>query len=147
MPCSSRSSSSSSSSLRIPLPSPDTALLVKRVIDVDKPLRPRELTRDLTLEGPVLVAFVLLSSSSCLLPLSSELTLAPTRLARSSFRAASVAQARVALDHFLSDVELVVQTLDRFAPADSAAAPGSKEPRADAPSLEVGLEGSWEGVR
>ncbi|GAA5898253.1 hypothetical protein JCM8208_000197 [Rhodotorula glutinis] len=107
-------------SLRIPLPSPDAALLVKRVVDVDKPLRPRELTRDLTLEGHVLVA---------------------------SFRAATVAQARVALDHFLSDVELVVQTMDRFAPDDSAANEGSKEPRADAPSLEVGLEGSWEGVR
>lgn len=72
---------------------------------------------------------------------------------RSSFRAATVAQARVALDHFLSDVELVVQTLHRFAPhhdddpapAPAPAAAGTE--RTDAPSLEVGLEGSWEGVR
>ncbi|GAA5925031.1 hypothetical protein JCM3775_006346 [Rhodotorula graminis] len=105
-------------SLRIPLPSPDAAILVKRVIDVDKPLRPRELSRTLTLDGPVLVA---------------------------SFRAATVAQARVALDHFLSDVELVVQTMDRFAPSPSHA--HAAPPTADAPSLEVGLEGSWEGVR
>ncbi|TNY23228.1 transcription factor Pcc1-domain-containing protein [Rhodotorula diobovata] len=113
-------------SLRIPLPSPDQARILQRVIQVDKPLRPSQLERHLSLDGHVLVA---------------------------SFRAATVAQARVALDHFLSDVELVVQTLHRFAPhhdddpapAPAPAAAGNE--RTDAPSLEVGLEGSWEGVR
>ncbi|BGP45446.1 hypothetical protein JCM10450v2_001265 [Rhodotorula kratochvilovae] len=76
-------------SLKIPFPSADNATLVKRVIEVDKPLRPSELTRELTVEGPVLVC---------------------------DFRAATVAQARVALDHFLSDVELVVQTMHSFGP-------------------------------
>ncbi|GAA5997168.1 chromatin DNA-binding EKC/KEOPS complex subunit PCC1 [Rhodotorula paludigena] len=106
-------------SLSIPFPAPENATLVKRVVEVDKPLRPSELSRELTLDGSTLVA---------------------------NFRAATVAQARVALDHFLSDVELVVQTMHTFGPEDIVGA-GRTKTEPTAPSLEVGLMGSWEGAR
>jgi hypothetical protein len=46
------------SSLSIPFPSPDNATLVKRVVEVDKPLKPSELERHLEVQGNLLVAFV-----------------------------------------------------------------------------------------
>ncbi|GAA6040351.1 hypothetical protein JCM8097_007570 [Rhodosporidiobolus ruineniae] len=106
-------------SLTIPFPSSDSATLVKRVIDVDRVLKPSELDRTLTVTGTDLVA---------------------------DFRARTITQARVALDHFLSDVQLVVQTMHTFGPpsvvGEKEAAVGGPE----APSLEVGLMGSWEAV-
>ncbi|GAA5845547.1 hypothetical protein JCM3766R1_000778 [Sporobolomyces carnicolor] len=106
-------------SIKIPFPSPANATLVKRVIEVDQPLRPSELKRTLEIEGSSLVV---------------------TLLAR------TVAQARVALDHALSDIQLVVQTMHNFGPRELVGdneAKGGKE----APSLEVGLEGSWGSLR
>ncbi|GAA5938658.1 hypothetical protein JCM10213_006993 [Rhodosporidiobolus nylandii] len=107
-------------SISIPFPAAESATLVKRVIEVDKPLKPSELTRVLRVDGSALVA---------------------------EFQARTVSQARVALDHFFSDVQLVVQTMHKFGPKDIAGADekGSAEP--EAPSLEVGLMGSWGGLR
>ncbi|GAA6057919.1 hypothetical protein JCM3770_002207 [Rhodotorula araucariae] len=102
--------------LKIPFPSTNNATLVKRVVEVDKPLRPNELTRELAVDGSVLLC---------------------------EFRAATVAQARVALDHFLSDVELVVQTMHSFGPPEVVGERSAKG-GPDAPSLEVGLMGTWE---
>ncbi|POY71199.1 hypothetical protein BMF94_5510, partial [Rhodotorula taiwanensis] len=106
------------STLSLPFLSPDNASLVKRVIEVDRPLRPSELSRTMDVEG---------SSLSVTL------------------HAASVTQARVALDHLLSDIQLVVQTMSRFGPSSQNAGSdtGSKLKE---PSLEVGLMGSWQGV-
>ncbi|ORY80300.1 transcription factor Pcc1-domain-containing protein [Leucosporidium creatinivorum] len=103
--------------LTIPFPSPANAELVKRVVEVDKPLRPSELSRTLTVDGSSLIV---------------------------DFRARTVAQARVALDHCLSDIQLVVQTMHKFAPKAERDEEGEKEP--EAPSLEVGLKGSWDSV-
>ncbi|GAA5917123.1 hypothetical protein JCM5296_001203 [Sporobolomyces johnsonii] len=107
-------------SITIPFPSSANALLVKRVIEVDKPLRPSELTRALEVQDTELVV---------------------------TFRARTVAQARVALDHALSDIQLVVQTMHKFGPKEML---GDKEGGGqveEAPSLEVGLMGSWEGMK
>lgn len=51
----------------------------------------------------------------------------------------------MALDHLLSDIQLVVQTMSRFGPSSQNAGSdtGSK---LEEPSLEVGLMGSWQGV-
>lgn len=59
-------------------------------------------------------------------------------------QAASVTQARVALDHLLSDIQLVVQTMSRFGPS-SAGGPEGRPP--NEPTLEVGLMGSWQGMQ
>ncbi|GAA5862527.1 hypothetical protein JCM1840_004213 [Sporobolomyces johnsonii] len=107
-------------SITIPFPSSANALLVKRVIEVDKPLRPSELTRALEVQDTELVV---------------------------TFRARTVAQTRVALDHALSDIQLVVQTMHKFGPKEML---GDKEGGGqveEAPSLEVGLMGSWEGMK
>jgi len=55
-----------------------------------------------------------------------------------------VSQARVALDHTLSDIQLVVQTMHQFGPEDQYGDPNQK--KEEAASIEVGLKGSWEGV-
>ncbi|GAA5909242.1 hypothetical protein JCM6882_003776 [Rhodosporidiobolus microsporus] len=107
-------------SLSIPFPSAANATLVKRVIEVDRVLKPSELTRTLTVEGASLVI---------------------------DLRARTVSQARVALDHLLSDIQLVVQTMYKFGPADVVGEKGAGEVLPEAPSLEVGLMGSWEAVR
>lgn len=127
-------------SLSIPFPNADNATLVKRVIEVDRVLRPSELSRELSVEGSDLKACVSPSLPppqaclSCFLPFCSTL------------RAATVAQARVALDHLFSDIQLVVQTMHKFGPPEVV---GQKVEKAapDATSLEVGMMGSWEGVK
>ena len=55
-----------------------------------------------------------------------------------------MSQARVALDHTLSDIQLVVQTMHQFGPEDQYGDPNQK--KEEAASIEVGLKGSWEGV-
>lgn len=64
----------------------------------------------------------------------------------STFLARTVAQARVALDHALSDIQLVVQTMHNFGPKEML---GKKqgEQAEEAPSLEVGLQGSWGSLK
>ncbi|GAA6002805.1 hypothetical protein JCM10207_007691 [Rhodosporidiobolus poonsookiae] len=106
-------------SLSIPFPSADAATLVKRVVEVDQPLRPSELSRSLVVEGSNLVV---------------------------ELRANTVSQARVALDHCLSDLQLVVQTMHTFGPPELVGEKGVLAVE-EAPSLEVGLMGSWEGMK
>lgn len=62
-----------------------------------------------------------------------------------SLAAANVTQARVALDHLLSDIQLVVQTMSRFGPEGKDGQQTGRTPVE--PSLEVGLRGSWQGVQ
>ena len=59
--------------------------------------------------------------------------------------AANVTQARVALDHLLSDLQLVVQTMSRFGAEGKGGDATGRTP--SEPSLEVGLMGSWQGVQ
>lgn len=65
----------------------------------------------------------------------------------STFLARTVAQARVALDHALSDIQLVVQTMHNFGPEDVIGQAGKEKEGEEAPSLEVGLEGSWGSLK
>ncbi|GAA5908108.1 chromatin DNA-binding EKC/KEOPS complex subunit PCC1 [Sporobolomyces salmoneus] len=106
-------------SIKIPFPSAANAVLVKQVIEVDEPLRPTELKRSFEIEGSSLVI---------------------------TFLARTVAQARVALDHALSDIQLVVQTMHNFGPEELVGEKISKDGE-EAPSLEVGLEGSWGSLK
>ncbi|CAD6574769.1 MAG: hypothetical protein CYPHOPRED_005503, partial [Cyphobasidiales sp. Tagirdzhanova-0007] len=76
-------------SLSIPFGSPHLAHLALSVLSVDPILRREAVTR-------------VLSTSGCLL--------------LASFTAVSVRQARVAVDHFLGDVQLVASTVEAFDP-------------------------------
>lgn len=62
----------------------------------------------------------------------------------SSVQALTVSQARVALDHLLSDIQLVVQTMHQFGPKEQYG--DEVVNKGEAASIEVGLKGSWEGV-
>jgi len=99
-------------SISIPFESPEKAQLALKVISVDKILRSDSVSRELR------------TSDNCLV---------------AQFEAVSIRQARVALDHFFSDVQLVAQTIDEFDPAKSAqgtAANGSQDDAAK--EVEVG---------
>ncbi|SCV68068.1 BQ2448_189 [Microbotryum intermedium] len=100
-------------SVTIPFPTAADATLVQRVVSVDPILRPSELVRKMSVEAALLHIV---------------------------FTAQSVRQARVALDHCLSDIKVVVQTMREFGPESAV------DRKADA-SIEVGLNGSWEGVQ
>jgi len=73
----------------IPFPSPEQATTARRVLEVDKPVKSHMIIRTLSTEGSNLIA---------------------------SFSSLTVRQARVALDHFLSDVGLVVETISELGP-------------------------------
>jgi len=79
--------------VRIPLPTPRQAEIVKQVIEVDRELKAHLVSRTLSLEGNELVA---------------------------TFACLTIRQARVSLDHFLSDVGLVIETIETFSPASDA---------------------------
>ncbi|SGY95829.1 BQ5605_C036g11519 [Microbotryum silenes-dioicae] len=100
--------------MTVPFPTAADATLLQRVVSVDQLLRPSELSRRVCVEAASL---------------------------HIEFIAHSVRQARVALDHCLSDIQMVVQTMRKFGP--EAAVDGIE---ADA-SIEVGLRGSWEGAQ
>ena len=68
----------------------------------------------------------------------------PSTSAFSTFQARTVTQARVALDHTLSDIQLVVQTMHQFGPKDQYG--DENEKKEEAATIEVGLKGSWEGI-
>ncbi|GAA5922843.1 CTAG/PCC1 family protein [Sporobolomyces koalae] len=107
-------------SIELPFPSAANALLVKQVIEVDRPLRPTELKRVLEVKDASLVV---------------------------TFLARTVAQARVALDHALSDIQLVVQTMHTFGPREMLGNVQQPPQAEEAPSLEVGLQGSWDSLK
>lgn len=68
----------------------------------------------------------------------------------SEFSAITISQARVALDHCLSDLQLVVQTMAKFSPSTTTTTATTKLVKnivvEEAKSLEVGLKGSWGSV-
>lgn len=107
---------------------------------MDQPLRPSELSRTLTVTDSSLVVYVFIP------PLRASLSLTPCYPSCSDFRARTIAQARVALDHALSDIQLVVQTMHKFAPKEQKDGEEGGLKLLEAPSLEVGLMGSWESV-
>ncbi|KAK4050367.1 hypothetical protein OIV83_003436 [Microbotryomycetes sp. JL201] len=103
--------------VKVPLPTPDQATALQRVIQVDPVLKPSELSRQLQVVDSSLVI---------------------------TFKARTVAQARVALDHCLSDVELIVQTMSKFGPEQAG---GGNKTDKEADSLEVGMKGQWQGIK
>lgn len=58
----------------------------------------------------------------------------------SEFKTSSVRHLRVALDHCLSEIQLIVQTMHKFSPDRSL-----EEGKAEEESIEIGLMGSWGG--
>ncbi|KAG8935067.1 hypothetical protein FRC01_009107 [Tulasnella sp. 417] len=74
--------------IKLPMVSEEHATIVKRVIDVDKELQSHVVKRTLTTEGNVLVA---------------------------TFKTLTVRLARLTLNSFLENVDLVVRTLSEFA--------------------------------
>ncbi|KIO34307.1 hypothetical protein M407DRAFT_127244 [Tulasnella calospora MUT 4182] len=74
--------------IKLPMASEEHATIVKRVIDVDKELQSHVVKRTLTTEGNVLVA---------------------------TFKTLTVRLARLTLNSFLENVDLVVRTLSEFA--------------------------------
>ncbi|KAM0753390.1 hypothetical protein T439DRAFT_197228 [Meredithblackwellia eburnea MCA 4105] len=101
--------------ISIPFPTTTDAELVKRVIEVDKPLRPKEVFRRILVKGSSLEV---------------------------EHQATTVSQIRVVMDHCLADIQLIIQTMNKFAPLPQSSRPAVEE----APSLEVGLKGSWGGA-
>ena len=118
------------STVRIPLPTPRQAEIVKEVIEVDRELKAHLVSRTLALEGSELVACVALhdslavaSNRPCLLLARTEIYHAQLAdLAHSTFACLTIRQARVSLDHFLSDVGLVIETIETFSPPTEAIA-------------------------
>ncbi|KAM0793794.1 hypothetical protein ACM66B_001210 [Microbotryomycetes sp. NB124-2] len=102
--------------VQVPLPTPEQATNLQRVIQVDPVLKPTELSRQLDVVNSSLVI---------------------------TLKARTVAQARVALDHTLSDVELIVETMSKFGPTSQGGLAGNE--LATDQSLEVGLKGQWQG--
>ena len=91
----------------IPFPTQELAEIARRVISVDKELKPALVDRQLTVNGSDLIAYAANAAR-----FGQSLTY---RFCR-TFRAVSVRQARVALDHFFSDVELVSDTMLQLGP-------------------------------
>ncbi|TFK74096.1 Pcc1-domain-containing protein [Pluteus cervinus] len=73
--------------LRIPFASPNHALIAKQVIEVDAELQPQAVKRELSVDGDVLVG---------------------------TFTTLTVRLARLTVNAFLENVELVVRTLQGF---------------------------------
>jgi len=73
--------------VRIPFLSPEHALIARNVINVDKERQPNAVKRNLTVEGEILVA---------------------------SFSTLTVRLARLTVNGFLENVDLVVRTLAEF---------------------------------
>jgi len=75
-------------SVRIPFANPTHATIAKQVIEVDRELQPHAVRRELTLDGDILVA---------------------------TFYTLTVRLARLTLNSFLENVDLVVHTISQFA--------------------------------
>jgi len=75
-------------SVRIPFVNPKHASIAKQVIEVDRELQPHAVRRELSLDGNVLIA---------------------------TFSTLTVRLARLTLNAFLENVDLVVRTIGQFA--------------------------------
>ncbi|KAK4052220.1 hypothetical protein OIO90_004442 [Microbotryomycetes sp. JL221] len=107
--------------VRVPFPTATQAHMVHNIIQVDPVLRPTELERDVNVDD-------------------TRSTLVITLKAR------TVAQARVALDHCLSDIELVVETMSKFSPIELGGQPPQTQQDKTDKTLEIGLKGQWDGM-
>ncbi|KAH9972811.1 transcription factor Pcc1-domain-containing protein [Lactifluus volemus] len=76
------------SSVRIPFANPQHASIAKQVIEVDRELQPHAVKRELRLDGDVLVA---------------------------TFSTLTVRLARLTLNSFLENIDLIVRTISQFA--------------------------------
>ena len=99
------SKASPKSSVRIPFADPKHASIAKQVIEVDRELQPHAVRRELALDGDVLVAYVRHEHA---------LVLALIRVHR-TFYTLTVRLARLTLNSFLENVDLVVRTISQFA--------------------------------
>ena len=123
----------------MPFPSVELAETARQVLSVDQPLRPSEQHHAYSVESHNLIMCACLVSDFAGVP---QLTFPRCK---SDVRAKTVSLARVALDHILSDAQLVVQTMHTFAPSKAAGASSAGKDRALAePTIEVGLRGEWE---
>ncbi|KAI0264477.1 transcription factor Pcc1-domain-containing protein [Gloeopeniophorella convolvens] len=75
-------------SVRVPFATPHHASIAKQALDVDRELQPHAVHRQLALDGPVLVA---------------------------TFSTLTVRLARLTLNSFLENVDLVVRTISQYA--------------------------------
>lgn len=91
--------------LRVPFQSAEHARIALQVVQVDRELQPRAVKRDLALDGAVLVV---------------------------TFTTLTVRLARLTLNAFLDNLDLVIRTLSEF--GDAAAATPPKPDRAPAPA-------------
>jgi EKC/KEOPS complex subunit PCC1/LAGE3 len=94
------------SSVRIPFANSKHANIAKQVIEVDRELQPQAVKRELSVEGDVLVAYVL-----AILRFRNT----PTHSYLRSFSTLTVRLARLSLNSFLENVDLVVRTISQFA--------------------------------
>ena len=93
------------SSVRIPFANPKHASIAKQVIEVDQELQPHAVIRELTLDGDVLLAYVRHRHAlSC-----------RSIVRHSTFYTLTVRLARLTLNSFLENVDLVVRTIGQFA--------------------------------
>lgn len=119
----------------VPFPNEQLAQTARQVLAVDKPLRPSEQYHAFSVDQSTLKMY---DSPICACLCRSEL-----KPASSQVKAKTVALARVALDHILSDAQLIVETMHSFAPSNEAG--GTKESMLSKEStLEVGLRGAWQ---
>jgi EKC/KEOPS complex subunit PCC1/LAGE3 len=92
-------------SVRIPFANPKHASIAKQVIEVDQELQPHAVIRELTIDGDVLLAYVR-HKHALFLPFSRNL--------HSTFYTLTVRLARLTLNSFLENVDLVIRTIGQF---------------------------------
>jgi EKC/KEOPS complex subunit PCC1/LAGE3 len=97
-----------SRTVRVPFLSEEHAQIARDVIDVDRELQPHAVERSLRLEGNILVAYVISFWSAP--PVLSPYRFDPLR----TFRTLTLRLARLTMNSFLENVDLVVRTLGEF---------------------------------
>ncbi|KAI9440027.1 CTAG/Pcc1 family [Lactarius indigo] len=93
-------------SVRIPFAHSDHANIAKQVIEVDRELQPQAVKRELSVEGDVLVAYIL-----AVFRFRNTRTHSYPR----SFSTLTIRLARLTLNSFLENVDVVVRTISQFA--------------------------------
>ena len=96
------------SSVEIPFASHKHASIAKQVIEVDAELSPQAVKRELSVHNNILIAYV--QHSKYLSFFFFDLFVATYR----TFHTLTVRLARITLNGFLENVDLVVRTIDQF---------------------------------
>ena len=94
------------SSVEIPFASAKHASIAKQVIEVDAELSPQAVKRELSVEDNKLIAYAQPSFSIYIL----------IRLLQRTFHTLTVRLARLTLNAFLENVDLIVRTIHQFGP-------------------------------